>query len=231
MEFISLASSSSGNAYVVDDGKTKLLIECGISFKKLQKLMGFSVSELSGCLLSHEHKDHSKCAGEIILSGIPLYTSEGTIETLGLVGAKAVAEKEMVTVGTFDIIPFLVYHDAVEPYGFLVRSRASGKRLMFATDTAAINYDFAGLNIIVIECNYIKDILERSHKLPDKVRYRITNSHMEASAALKYILRLDTNALEKIYLCHLSDACSNEWRIRKMFEEKFASVEIIICNK
>ena len=230
MEFISLASSSRGNAYIADDGETRLLIECGIGFKKLLTLTGHEVSRIDGCILSHEHKDHAKCAGEMILSGIPLYTSEGTAEAAGLSGAVCVYEREMFSVGTMDVIPFPVFHDAAEPFGYFIRSRVTGKRLMFATDTARVNFEFSRLNIIALECNYMRDVLDMALRLHDKVRHRIINSHMEAGEALKFIRTLDLSRLEKIYLMHLSDACSDERRIRKMFEDAL-DAEIVICEK
>ena len=59
MKFQALASSSHGNAYIVDDGATRILIECGVSFKRLQQLSGFQLADLSACFISHEHKDHA----------------------------------------------------------------------------------------------------------------------------------------------------------------------------
>ena len=55
MTFTSLASSSRGNAYVVSDGETTLLLECGRSFKELQKRLGYGVADITACLVSHEH--------------------------------------------------------------------------------------------------------------------------------------------------------------------------------
>lgn len=55
MKIESLASSSHGNLYVVSDGDTKLLLECGVSYKKLLKLTNFDVSQFRACLLSHSH--------------------------------------------------------------------------------------------------------------------------------------------------------------------------------
>ena len=68
LRFIPLASSSHGNAYLLDDGKTCLLIECGVSYKKLQRLTGFGVSGIIGCLISHEHHDHAGCYEQLIKS-------------------------------------------------------------------------------------------------------------------------------------------------------------------
>lgn len=71
MKFTSLASSSHGNAYIVSDRETRLLLECGLSRKKLQQLAGFKLSGFDACLVSHEHKDHSACVAALISAGIP----------------------------------------------------------------------------------------------------------------------------------------------------------------
>ena len=55
MTFTSLASSSHGNCYVVNDGETAILLECGISFRRIKKGLGFDLSAIRGCLVSHEH--------------------------------------------------------------------------------------------------------------------------------------------------------------------------------
>ena len=69
MTFTSLASSSRGNAYVVSDGETTLLLECGLSFKELQKRLGYGVADITACLVSHEHQDHAKAAAQMLKSG------------------------------------------------------------------------------------------------------------------------------------------------------------------
>ena len=60
IEIFPLASGSRGNCYRVNDGSTPLLLEAGIQLKEIQKQLNFRVSELAGCIISHEHKDHSK---------------------------------------------------------------------------------------------------------------------------------------------------------------------------
>lgn len=84
MRFEAFASSSHGNAYLVTDGQTRILLECGLAFRTLQKALGFGVCELSGCLVSHEHKDHARCADELSARGVPVYMSCGTALALGL---------------------------------------------------------------------------------------------------------------------------------------------------
>lgn len=210
MTFTALASSSAGNAYIVDDMETRLLLECGIPYKKLKKLSGFSVSRFAGCLVSHEHKDHAKAVKELIKDGMVVYMSEGTAEALEIDGAVTVAALEQFNIGTFDIVPFNTFHDAVEPLGFLIRSRIDGDVLAFATDTVNLRYKFPGLTILAIEANYDKAILERCEKMPEKVRHRITNSHMEIDTLCDYLRSLDLSACREIHLLHLSDATSHE---------------------
>ena len=144
MKLIPLASSSHGNAYLVEDGTTCLLIECGVSWKKLQKLTGFGVSGIAGCLISHEHKDHAGCYEQLIRSGVPVYASRGTAEALGCEQLEPLEDREVVTLGSFDILPFPTFHDAAEPMGFLIRSRTDGDKLVFATDTVNLLRPGAG---------------------------------------------------------------------------------------
>lgn len=88
MKFVPLASSSHGNAYLVTDGQIRILIECGLAYRTLQKALGFSLTELDAVLLTHEHKDHSKCAGELVRSGQTVYMSAGTALALDLAEEK-----------------------------------------------------------------------------------------------------------------------------------------------
>ena len=225
MKFESLASSSHGNAYIVRDRETRILIECGVTHKKLQQLSGFKLSEFDACLVSHEHKDHSGCVAKLIANSTPVYMSEGTALALGLEGASldaagAMEHKGQFAVGTIDIVPFTTFHDAKEPLGFLFRSRIDGDILAFATDTVNLAYRFPGVNILAIEANYDKEILALCEKIPEKVRHRIANTHMEIDVLCDYLRTLDLSQCREIYLLHLSDSTSREWsfinRVRRV---------------
>ena len=232
MRFESLASSSSGNAYLVSDQETHILLECGISHKKLQKLSGFSLSEFQACLVTHEHKDHAKSVAELISRGMEVYMSQGTAEALETDAVKLVEHMEQFNVGSLDIVPFTTFHDAKEPLGFLIKSRVDGDVLAFATDTVNLRYKFPGLTILAIEANYDKAILERCEKMPEKVRYRITNSHMEIDTLCDYLRSLDLSQCREIHLLHLSDATSHEGHfINKVARAVPPGIEITACKK
>ena len=232
MRFEALASSSAGNAYVVSDQETRILLECGVSHSKLQKLSGFKLSEFKACLVSHEHKDHAKSVQELLSRGMEVYMSQGTAEALETEGVTTVESMEQFNVGSFDIVPFATFHDAREPLGFLVKSRVDGDVLAFATDTVNLRYKFPGLNILAIEANYDKAILERCERMPEKVRYRITNSHMEIDTLCDYLRGLDLTQCREIHLLHLSDATSHEGHfLNKVARAVPKGIEIVACKK
>ena len=232
MMFEALASSSAGNAYVVSDKETRVLLECGISHSKLQKLSGFKLSEFQACLVSHEHKDHAKSVQELIERGMAVYMSQGTAEALKTDGTELIGHMEQFNVGSLDIVPFTTFHDAREPLGFLIKSRVDGDVLAFATDTVNLRYKFPGLNILAIEANYDKNILERCERMPEKVRYRISNAHMEIDTLCDYLRGLDLSRCREIHLLHLSDATSHEGHfINKVSRAVPKGIEITACKK
>ena len=208
------------------------MVECGISHKKLQKLSGFRLSEFQACLVSHEHKDHAKSVADLISRGMAVYMSPGTAEALETDGVELIENLEQFNVGSLDIVPFTTFHDAREPLGFLIKSRLDGDVLAFATDTVNLRYKFPGLNILAIEANYDKAILDRCEKMPEKVRYRITNSHMEIDTLCDYLRSLDLSQCREIYLLHLSDATSHEGHfINKVARAVPKGIEITTCRK
>lgn len=232
MRFESLASSSHGNAYIVSDADTRILIECGVSHKQLQKLSSFSLSDIKACLVSHEHKDHAKSVDELIRRGMEVYMSYGTAQALETDAAMTIEHMEQFNVGSFDIVPFSTFHDAAEPLGFLIKSRVDGDVLAFATDTVNLRYKFPGLNILAIEANYDREILDRCERMPEKVRHRITNAHMEIDTLCDYLRSLDLSECREIHLLHLSDATSHEWQfINKVTEAVPPGIDITACRK
>ena len=113
MTFTSLASSSRGNAYVVSDGETTLLLECGLSFKELQKRLGYGVAGITACLVSHEHQDHAKAAAQLLKSGVPVYMSEGTAAAHkdAMDAAHLIKAGDVLRFGHLTVVPFRTFHN------------------------------------------------------------------------------------------------------------------------
>lgn len=232
MTFDAIASSSHGNAYIVSDGETRILLECGISHRRLQQEADFDLSSMNACLVSHEHKDHAHAVADVIKDGIPVYMSDGTAEALDLDNVEIIADREIFTIGTIDVMPFATFHDAQEPVGFLLRSRVDRESIAFATDTVNLRYQFRHLTMFAIEANYDRAILDRCERIPDKVRHRIVNSHMEIDTLCDYLKTLDLSECRHIYLLHLSDATSHEGHfINKVRRCVPAHVEVSACER
>lgn len=232
MTFTSLASSSRGNCYIVSDRKTVILLECGIPFRRLKKSLGFDLSAIQACLVSHEHKDHSKSVMELIQSGVEVFASEGTADALGCDLISAVADRVQFQVGSLEIMPFATFHDAAEPLGFLIYSRVDGERLAFATDTVNLGYRFPSVNLLALEANYDAAILARCERMPEKVRKRITNSHMEIHTLCRYLRTLDLSACRALYLLHLSNAASSEgYFIEQVRQIVPAHMQVLVCEE
>lgn len=214
-----LASGSSGNAYHISDGQTELLIECGINFRDIQIALDFKTSNLAGCLVSHEHKDHSKGIKDVLRAGIDVYTSQGTAEAEGIKHhrLKIVEPKKAFQIGTWKVLPFDVEHDVNEPLGFLFMNQ-QGEKLLFATDTYYVRYRFKGLTHIMVECNYSMDILNEnieSGRVPQLMKKRLVKSHFSLENVKEFLKANDLSRVQEIHLMHLSDNNSDEARFKR----------------
>lgn len=231
MKFESLASSSAGNLYTICDEKTKLLIECGLTLKEIKKRLDFKLSEYNGCLVSHEHKDHSKAAKSLTKEGLNVYMSGGTAAALGLYQAQIVTPGEMFGIGSFDILPFKTFHDASEPLGFLIRSKIDGERMLFATDTVNLGVCSNNLDYIAVEANFDNSKLIASEHLPEKVKHRIQNSHFEINMLCNYLKKCDLSHCKKIFLLHLSDNFGHENTFAQRVQKICRQAEVTVCKK
>ncbi|MBC3798476.1 MBL fold metallo-hydrolase [Acetobacterium tundrae] len=234
MEILVIASSSRGNAYRISDGQTSLLLECGVPVKRIQEALNFKLSEISGCLITHEHMDHAKAAKDLVKKGVDVYTSLGTLKALDIVSnhrTHRLFAQRASNIGTFRILPFDVQHDATEPLGFLISSAVTGERLLFFTDTYYLKYTFDRLSIIMGECNYSTEIIKENvnnGSIPEAHKNRVMRSHMSIETLLEFIKANDTSQLKKIYLLHMSDGNSNEDEFKRRVQE-ITGVEVEVC--
>ena len=223
LTFKPIASGSKGNAYLVSDGKTKILIECGLKFRDIQIALDFRLSDINACLISHEHDDHSLSVKDVLRSGINVYTSNGTIEALKIKHhrLKPIKAKKQFKIGTFTILPFEVEHDANEPLGFLLHSD-NGERLLFATDTYFIRYRFNNLSIIAVECNFSEKILEQNILdgiVPVAMKKRLIQSHFSLENYKEFLKANDLSKVKEIWLLHISNRNSDEELFKREIQQ------------
>ena len=215
-----LGSSSKGNAYIVTDGVTSILLECGLPFREMQIKSNFKTNDVVACFISHEHQDHSKAVKDLLKSAIDVYALPETLSALNVsehYRVKAVEPLKPITVNTFEILPTTMYHDC-PCVGYIVRSKTTNEQLFFATDTYKITVNPQGVDYLIIEVNYQKEIvnhLVNEGILEASIRSRLLFSHYELSKALNWLKRIDKSKLKRIYVAHLSSGHSNAEEIKK----------------
>lgn len=236
MTFLPIASSSAGNAYLLSDGETNLLLECGITVTELRRRLGGFIPNLAGCLVTHEHGDHSKAAKQLLHLGIPVYMSYGTAlaHKDNMDEAHILSAGDTVMFGALKVVAFSVFHNTEEPLGWMIDDLRTKERMLFAIDTVNLSYIVPGLDMVAIECNYDAEIMARYPDGDKKFWFRNERTkrcHMEIETAIQYLHKLDLSKCRCIYLMHLSDSYSDESRFRWRFEREFPGVAIYVCPK
>ena len=227
-----IESGSSGNAYLIGDGRTRLLLDCGLPLAKLQAATGYTISGLDACLITHSHQDHCKAHKDLVRLGVDIYTHPDTIREMKAQGHryKPVQHGQQFSVGTFDILPFDLVHDVTNT-GWLCQSRETGEKLVYVTDTMYIPYKFRGITHWLVECNNTLEAMEENVEagtLNRGLKHRIQNSHMSLETLLDVFRANDMSKTEQIYLIHLSDANSREAEFRDKVARE-TGAQIIVC--
>lgn len=223
IEIKTLATGSTGNCYWITDGRTPLLLECGISFENIQRALNFKTSDIAGVLVTHEHKDHCKAVSEVAERGLDIYMSPGTRKAIGIEHhrIKAVENKKQFKLGTWTILPFDTEHDTAEPFGFLLANQ-EGDKLLFLTDTYYCKYKFKGITHLMVECNYSLKILDEnvmSGRIHEGLKTRVMQSHFSLENLLVFLKANDLSQVQEIHLLHLSDTNSNEELFKKTVQQ------------
>lgn len=221
MRFVSLASGSKGNGYLVQAGEVTVLVDAGLSGRELERRaqgVGVMMSDVDLIVLTHEHSDHIRSAG--LLSRrycLPVYGTEGTLRNpCGRI--KPVAEStdrfeilpagETLTLASLSISSFSISHDAADPVGYSFA--ANGHRLVLAADlgyvTRLVAQRLRQANAVVLESNHCPDMLAESH-YPLWLQRRITGKqgHLSNQDAARALCEYHHAELRYVVLAHLSE--------------------------
>lgn len=233
-----IGSGSSGNCYLANINGTKILLECGLPFKTIQKALNFKLSSIEGCLVTHEHIDHSKAVKDLIKNSINVYATKGTFDALNVKSHRAILfskDKEdtycYMFFNRFCILPFQAIHDAQEPVSFYIKDIHTKESLLFVTDTAYMPYKIPNVNVLMVECNYVKNVIDSNVKndsLNINLRNRIVKNHMSLETILTALKQANLSNLKKIYVLHLSDANSEEKVILEAIQRQTGAI-VEIC--
>ena len=217
--FCSLFSGSSGNCTYISSGQSGILIDAGVSAKRIREALnarGVDLSSIQGIFVTHEHSDH--IAGVRVLAkqcGCPVYASKGTLT--GMDKANALPETEIfalsagesVAVGDLQVSAFATPHDTPESTGYAVETD-DGTKLAVATDMGELLkpvFDIlCGCDLILLESNHDVQML-RSGPYPPFLQERILGrrGHLSNAACAAALPSLVNAGVSRIILGHLSD--------------------------
>ena len=211
-----IGTGSGGNAYLLNAGRSSLLLDAGLPLRKIIRAVP-DWKSLQGCLITHEHQDHAKSAAAIAEMGTPTYMSSGTARAIQASGSltpfNAVQMLSAFHVGGFTALAFEAQHDASEPCGYLIRFDPTGETAIYATDTYYLRQTFPGVHYWIVECNYVDEFIDTQQEdgeISAAMRHRLKTSHMSLRRLLDTLRANDLTKTRAIVLVHLSDARSNE---------------------
>ena len=218
LNFCSLYSGSSGNCLFVESENTKLLIDAGVSLKKIEKGLeeiNISSSSLDGILVTHEHTDHIQSLGNLSKKfNLPVFANSETFDAMPKQTDKISEENinkikinKKFCINDIEINSFSIPHDAANPCGFILT--CGNDKISIATDIGHMTTDIVknleGSKFILIESNYDLEVLKYS-KYPFKLKQRIAGpeGHLQNEDAGKVINYLIHDNLQSAMLGHLS---------------------------
>ncbi len=220
MKFCSLSSGSSGNCIFAGNEHTSLLVDAGISGKRVEaglNEIGYTGPDIDGILVTHEHSDHIKGLGIMARRyGIPIYATRGTWQAMQRQNAIGKVDPELfhpieadkaVEIGDLRVDPFTISHDAAEPVGFRITS--GRQSVAVATDMGCYSeYTIAhlqNLDAILLEANHDVSMLEAGrYPYPLKVRILSDHGHLSNEASGQLLCELLHDNIRHIFLGHLS---------------------------
>jgi phosphoribosyl 1,2-cyclic phosphodiesterase len=214
--FASLGSGSKGNAWVVQAGRTTVMVDCGFgqrdAMRRLARL-GLAADDLDAILVTHEHSDHGRGVAKLAdRARCPVWLSHGCHSMLEAhdmapVGARILAGHESFALGDLQVTPYPMPHDAREPVQYVFSE--GGRRFGLLTDaghtTSHIESVLDGCHALALECNHDIAML-RAGGYPAALKRRILGpyGHLDNTAAADLLARIAGAGLTHVVVAHLS---------------------------
>jgi phosphoribosyl 1,2-cyclic phosphodiesterase len=216
MRFACLGSGSRGNALIVEQGRTRLMLDCGYPVRETERRLArldLAPADLAGILVTHEHSDHTAGLCKFARKhGLALWLTHGTLtgvpgDVSALAQINVIDSHSPFAIGELELLPFPVPHDAREPAHFVFSDGAH--RLGVLTDTGSstshIEAMLSGCNALVLECNHDAGMLMNGD-YPQALKARVAGryGHLDNDSAAGLLAALDRSRLQHLIAAHLS---------------------------
>lgn len=227
MQFCCLGSGSKGNTTLVRDGDTTLMIDCGFSVRHVEARLASRIGspgDITAILVTHEHADHINGVAALARKwSLPVYASRGTAKTGKLdnvTDLRWISPDRSFRIGSVEITPVIVPHDAHEPCQF--RFDSGPKRLGVMTDLGSVSpyvqQAFAACDALLLEANHDLDMLW-SGRYPARLKQRVAGDwgHLSNCQAERFVRSLNLDRLQTLVLGHISEENNHPEIVRRHF--------------
>lgn len=207
--FCPLFSGSSGNSTYIGTKDGGILIDAGVSARKLEKALsdrGIAPESIRAVFVTHEHIDHIRGISVFCKRyGTPVYASAGTLEAMEWNGEVIDAPMPL---GDWCITPFATPHDSRESQGYVVET-SDGRRLAVATDIGvmwpSIHDHLVGCDLVLLESNHDVRMLQNGpYPYITKQRILSDRGHLSNTACAAEVLSLVAAGTTRVFLAHIS---------------------------
>lgn len=226
LRFAALGSGSRGNALLVECGDTLLMVDCGLPRREIEQrldALGRRASDISAVLITHEHGDHRQGLGPFTRRyPVPVWLTPGTASALAPIASRrALNCHRAFSIGSIEIEPYPVPHDAREPCQFVFGG--AGRRLGLLTDSGHVTPHMierlAGADALALEFNHDAATLEAS-AYPDALKARVASrfGHLSNAQSLELLERVDRARLQWVAGLHVSENTNSPELVRHAFD-------------
>jgi phosphoribosyl 1,2-cyclic phosphodiesterase len=237
-----IASGSNGNCYYVGNDNEAILVDAGISCRKIEnrlKNLELSIHRIKGVFISHEHTDHIQ--GLRVLSykySLPIYITKGTLQNskmdLDNPLINIINSFEEISIGDLKVTAFPKKHNAWDPHSFVIEQNEICVGVF--TDIGSpcenvINF-FKKCHAIFLETNYDEDMLLNG-KYPYHLKRLVSSDigHLSNKQALELFLTHKPEFMSHIFLSHISGENNNLQLVTELFKKYSCEVEIVPTSR
>lgn len=217
MKIVVIGSGSTGNCIAIySNNGNVLLLDLGLSRKRIVQELGYKIDNIHGAVITHEHKDHAYSVCDFKMMGIDVW--------------KPYLEPDLSfhRFRDFKVWAFDVPHDDCECRGLLIC--VDGHKILYVTDAEYCRYTFKHLEVdtIIVECNYQKEYMDFDFANTNHV----LRGHMELHTCIDFLVCNKTEALKNVILCHLSMRNISDEKSREMVSEMLGeNVQVHIAER
>jgi phosphoribosyl 1,2-cyclic phosphodiesterase len=238
----SLNSGSNGNCYYIGNDTEAILVDAGISCRETEKRMkrlGLQMQKVKAVFISHEHADHIR--GLPVLANkyqLPVYIRQATLRYGGITLQNYLVASftayEPVRIGSLSITAFPKFHDAADPYSFMVSCNKVNVGVFtdIGTPCHHVISNFQLCHAAFLEANYDESMLENG-RYPYHLKKRIRggHGHLSNKQALELFIKHKPSFMSHLLLSHLSRNNNCPDLVRQLFDGHAGNVKLIIASR